>query len=243
MQEEKEMTGSIIILEGADAAGKTTLAGCIAEAVMLKGGDFLYLHGSPWPSTVVVEHTRMERQAIEAADNGATVVLDHFWIAEQLYGAEYRGAPAYNPGAVDTFMRSRGALLVLCVPSNLQAQVERHAARHAKGQEHFAHARGVIGRYAKLCVNDPYHEGDGYLDDLVRRGTLSMRSDAMRFDMNLTPAKTGASLAITKALALRKEAEERDGGLNRRHSTTVMPDEKTQLSYDVEGSMLKGSGR
>jgi len=176
--------GAIIILEGADAAGKSTLALAIGAEVIAQGSDFLYLHGQPWPGVVYKEHCRMRDHSIAAANAGAVAVLDHFWIAENLYGTEYRGAPAYDPANIDAEMRSVGALLVLCVPTNLSAQVARHAERHARGKEHFDRASGIIARYAELCAGNADKKGDGYLDVITRRCRFFHRDDTMHYDMD-----------------------------------------------------------
>lgn len=142
----------MISLEGADCSGKSTLAEAIVKRVVAEGGDLLYLHGSPWPGTVQREHARMLSQAQNAVEREAVVVLDHFWIAEQLYGMEYRGAVGYDPTGIDHAMKAMGAVICLCVPNDLVAQVTRHASRRAKGQEHFDQARGIVERYNALPV-------------------------------------------------------------------------------------------
>ncbi len=176
--------GAIIILEGADASGKSTLALAIAAEAVAQGSDFTYLHGQPWPGTVVEEHQRMATEALRAVVRGSVVVFDHFWIAEQLYGAEYRGAPAYDPTLIDQEMRLNGALLVLCVPTNLSAQIARHAERRAKGKEHFDHATGIVTRYAELCAGNADKKGDGYLDRVTRSCRFFHRDDSMHYDMD-----------------------------------------------------------
>lgn len=178
--------GCILILEGADCAGKSTLAATLGQLAIGEGTDFLYLHGSPWPGTVAAEHSRMQAQA-EAASHRAVVVIDHFWVAEQLYGQEYRGEAAYDPARLDEAMQAAGAMLVLCVPTDLDAQARRHAQRRAQGLEHFEQARGVIVRYADLWHGNLAHPGDSYLGRYTRHQDFSLRPDVRRYDMDRNP--------------------------------------------------------
>ncbi len=177
--------GAIIILEGADCSGKTTLALSIGAHVLETGGDFLYLHGSPWPGTVEREHMRMEAIATAGAlYYGQVVVLDHFWIAEQVYGMTYRKAPAYDPTQLDSRMRTLGAMLVLCVPMNRILQVKRHRDRHAAGKEHFSDASDVIRRYADLQSGHANCDDASYVGYLTRLGAFSLRADVQPYDID-----------------------------------------------------------
>lgn len=174
----------IIILEGADASGKSTLANEIAKDAIEDGREFVYYHGQPWPGKVEWQHKARMLGAIQNANEGRTVVLDHYWVAEQLYGAEYRGGPAYDPKEIDEAMQRQGASIVLCVPSDLEAQARRHAERRAKGLEHFEKAKGIIQRYADLCHGNLAHPGDNYLDKYIRHQDFCNRPDVIRYNMD-----------------------------------------------------------
>lgn len=196
--------GCIIILEGADASGKSTLATAIGAKAVEQGRDFVYLHGSPWPGVVEQEHERMADTAMHLVQKEAVVVLDHFWIAEQLYGVEYRGAAAYDPTRMDALMKGYGALIVLCVPTNLSAQVARHAERHARGKEHFDRAAGIIARYAELAAGNADRKGDGYLDRITRECRFFHRDDTLHYDMDHHSAEVWAGQLILQATDFRE---------------------------------------
>ena len=188
MSDPTKRGAGILILEGADCSGKTTLAHAIATNVMENGGDFLYLHGSPWPGRVVEEHQRMAQQANDAINRGNTfVVIDHFWIAEQIYGAVYRGGPGYDNNmvnALDKTMNNLGALIILCVPTNLEAQIERHLSRFIKGGEHFGDASKVVARYSDLWHGNLAHPGNSYIDKFIQHQDFKLRADVVRYDMD-----------------------------------------------------------
>jgi len=200
IEERGKPMGCLIILEGADASGKTTLAEAIAERVMeVEGGDVLYLHGKPWPGRVLMEHTRMIGHA-GIAGRDTVVIMDHFWIAEQLYGEEYRGGGAYPPADMDDLASDKlKGLIVLCVPMDLDAQIARHAKRRGEGKEHFETATGIVRRYADLWHGNKDKQGTGYLDAAIRGGNFKDRPDVWRFDMNVMPAKTAATYVLQRA--------------------------------------------
>lgn len=199
--------GAILILEGGDCAGKSTLAAAIAGTIISEGGDFLYLHGSPWPGTVEEEHNRMETDALRALERGYVVVLDHFWIAEQVYGAVYRDGPAYDPKWRDDLFKKRGALIVLCAPSDLQAQIARHAERRKKGLEHFEDARKVVTMYSDLARGNLAHPGDGYIDKFIRHQDFRARKDVLVYDMDFVDEEDVPEAAKTILAFARKRHE------------------------------------
>ena len=176
------MTGKIFMLEGADCSGKTNLAKAIMWTAMEDGLDAVYLHGSPWPGTVFREHMRMLMMAGGSYMTGAIVVLDHFWIAEQLYGREYRGVAAYLPKTIDECMQEMDAKIVLCVRSDPEAQARAHAERRAAGKEHFADAYGIIGRYRALLDSPPPWSPDG--------PQITKRGDVICYDMDTWKGKS-----------------------------------------------------
>ena len=97
------MTG-IVVLEGANAAGKTTLARHLVERYGAR-----YLHSrptrDPWR-----RHVAMLRRAVALSERHL-VVLDRHWLSEQVYGRVF-GSPAYDLGArcLDRVLRRYGAL-------------------------------------------------------------------------------------------------------------------------------------
>lgn len=188
--------GGIIILEGADCSGKSTLAKAIVGSVVDDGGDALYLHGRPWVGTVRREHVRMMIQARDAAHHGSIVVMDHFWVAEQLYGAEYRGGAAYDPTMIDQVMRDLCAQLVMCVPSNSTLQAKRHAERRKLGKEEFDKASGIIGRYAS-AMNGRYKTGSAYIDEM-KVPIFCNRDDVIHYDIDTATINiSGDSCVVT----------------------------------------------
>lgn len=203
----KERRGAFLILEGADCSGKSTLALALGQQAMADGCDFLYLHGSPWPGEVELQHERMRNQAIDALREEAVVVIDHYWVAEQLYGAEYRGAPAYDPTLIDESTLEYGSVMALCVPHDADRQVKMHAERRARGEEHFEKSRGIVERYYALAYGNPNAKGDEYLDRATREGKFASRPDVVLYDMWSHRPDAFAQRLLDKARAFRAIAK------------------------------------
>lgn len=102
----------IIILEGPDGAGKTTLAKQLAEAFQLR----IHHEGPPPKNVSVLQHYG---RILDAA-RGQNVVFDRLYVGERVYGPIVRGEDRLGG---DGYKRMRqlswavGALEILCLPS------------------------------------------------------------------------------------------------------------------------------
>lgn len=170
----------IVLLEGADSSGKTTLAKFLVERHGAR-----YLH-----STVRREiwrwHVGALRRAI-ALSRTNLVVLDRLWLSELVYGKVFRGGPAYDVGArcLDRVLRRHGAVTVLCSPRDQEGQVERwRAGREAGKHEHFDRVREVVAAYADLRDGNLAVPGNGYLEQLTRFGDYTARDDVLVYDLD-----------------------------------------------------------
>lgn len=186
----------IILLEGADSSGKSTLARYLVE----KHGA-RYLH-----STVRREiwrfHVGALRRAVRLAHE-QLVVLDRHWLSELVYGRVFRGGSAYDVGArcLDRVLRRHGALTVLCVPADARAQEERwRRERDAGKHEHFDRVREVISLYAELAHGNLAYPGGGYLDQLVRFQDFTARDDVVVYDLDAYRGPRGIAAFARQAL-------------------------------------------
>jgi hypothetical protein len=169
----------IILLEGADCSGKTTLARHLVDAYGAR-----YLHGrvfkDMWRS-----HVAMVRLALRWADEGL-VVIDRLWLSELIYGQIYRGGPSYDLGArcLDRVLQRTGTVTVLCAPRDQRAQLVRHADRAALGGEAFTKIQDVVALYADLRDGNVARPGDGYLGQLTRFCDYTTRRDVVVYDLD-----------------------------------------------------------
>lgn len=167
----------IILLEGADAAGKTTLARHFVERHGAR-----YIHSRIWPS-MYKYHVAAVRLALKWADHGL-VVIDRLHLSELIYGQIYRGQPAYDLGArsFERILARAGTITVLCVPSDTYGQFKRHRANAAC--EAFSSISRVVATYADLRHGNVAFPGNGYLGQLIRYGDYAARPDVMVYDLD-----------------------------------------------------------
>lgn len=128
------MKGGIIVLEGPDAAGKSTLAKMLHEqydAVVIHAARrYIDFPTSPKPR-MFHYHWAILLKAIDLAfRQHKLVVLDRHWLSEQVYGSLFRdGGKLPAAGRMfDRVLRRFGALNVICCPTD----AKRHLGIYAK---------------------------------------------------------------------------------------------------------------
>lgn len=152
----------IILLEGADASGKSTLAD-----LLIKHHQARYLH-----STVRRDIWRWHLGALRFATDECDrrlVVLDRLHLSELVYGTVFRGGVAYgNAGlrCLDRVLRRFCCLTVLCVPGDAQGQEDRWRASRDRGREHFDRVAEVMALYRLLATNGFQDRDDVVVYDL-----------------------------------------------------------------------------
>lgn len=176
----------IVLLEGADSSGKTTLAKYLVDKY-----DARYVH-STIRRDVWRWHVGAVRMAARYVREGWLVVLDRHWLSELIYGEVFRGGPAYDVGArsLDRMLRRFGAVTVLCAPRDQETQEARWRREREGGKfEHFNRVREVMAMYADLRDGNLARPGDGYLGQLIRFGDFTARDDVEVYDLDVHGSK------------------------------------------------------
>lgn len=113
-----ETQGKIIILEGSEQCGKTTLARKIEDEFKA-----FYFHGSrPADGCFEIYHSSMLNSALYFAEQGHTVVIDRCFISHEVYNTLFDGAPEYDTKRLfeefesDAYDRGIPFLIVYCKP-------------------------------------------------------------------------------------------------------------------------------
>jgi thymidylate kinase len=169
----------IIVIEGCDGAGKSTLAHTLADMF-----DLTVHHEGPPPADVpALEHygalVESHRWAI-ARGNIKGVVFDRLALGERVYGPVYRGVDTLGADNWRIFKRvltAADALQVYCVPP-FKVCLENWLAR--RGQEMLQREeqlRAVFDLYNQLVIREPPpnpffiydYTQPGLLDRLVAR--------------------------------------------------------------------------
>jgi thymidylate kinase len=116
----------IIILDGPDACGKTTLQERIVETYV---ADKIHLtYPAPDNYKDMFEYQLLELlKAIEMSKSNL-VVIDRHWISEMIYAKVFRGGSPwpYMPYVMDALCRFNGVLYILCLPGSIEEAVQRH---------------------------------------------------------------------------------------------------------------------
>jgi hypothetical protein len=163
------MRARLIIVEGADNCGKSTLARAIAKRLRC---PYWRLTSGPGLS----EHAAMRLYQLNALDNAAVnishglpVVLDRHWVSDVVYGTILRGEPSTDPLVMETRCEELDAVYIHC---------QRHdaIAHHAKNKDpdhpydDDIYAR-VYASYVHMFRQlDQWHEVIGYqLDNFIDR--------------------------------------------------------------------------
>lgn len=191
----------IIILEGADCSGKSTLARFFQKH---HGARVLHLR---WNSNLWRYHTAAVRLAMKWADE-SLVVLDRSWLSELVYGEAMRGAPQFDIGArsFDRVLQRAGAINVLCVPSDRAMQVRLHAARARQGAEMFGTVEDAAQLYHDVAYGDRHTKVGGYLGHLIQTGGYAARMDGMIHDMSRSTTALMAERILDHLVSYRLRA-------------------------------------
>ena len=172
----------ILVLEGADCSGKTTLAKAI-----LSHGDIAYLHLSyRYPTAMFQYQLAAVMRAVKEARH-RPVVIDRLWMSEAVYAKVYRGgSPWPEMGRMlDRILQRYGALYIMCVRDDTEEHL-RHFAETAKlRHEMYSDISGVVSEYHSLLngLLDSYLDSrDGYYNLLCYNGVKD-RDDVIVYDM------------------------------------------------------------
>ena len=109
----------LIIIEGCDATGKSTLAETLGARARADGYDVEMIHCGPPKAHPIVEY----QYALNGYRPGTNkvIIADRWHLGADVYGPIKRGDDGLSPAVrwhIEMFLKSRGALLVLAQPRN-----------------------------------------------------------------------------------------------------------------------------
>jgi thymidylate kinase len=189
----------LIIIEGTDGAGKTTLANKLLDVLRteLPDDDVEYLHYAQ-PQRHPLAEYELDLQDYRPGC-GRHLVIDRYHLGELVYAEVYRGGSELGAAGrlhIDAFLAARGALLVLC-----NATVAQIAARlEARGDETYLqpeHQGEVLRRFREVAAAAQALEPvvlDGFADrdDIERLFTLAHLLDYDARTVNDFPSYIGS---------------------------------------------------
>lgn len=117
----------VVVLEGADNMGKTTLAKYMEENF---GAYYINHTWSPQLDSKFLEYMTNSFARISHIALRQLVVVDRAWVTHELYGKAY-GEYKVNPGVqplIDSMLKNFGAVNVMCLADDLDKVQELHEA-------------------------------------------------------------------------------------------------------------------
>ena len=141
------MNNPIIICEGPDFAGKTTLT----NDLMQKYRNHVYIHCAVTPNILSL-HTNAIRSALKLSQD-FTVIIDRLHYSELVYGPIFRNGVSYDVKKFDEYYTSSSfsnieIYKILCLPPK-EIVLEGFKKRAAQGGEMFDTVEKVYDEYAK----------------------------------------------------------------------------------------------
>ena len=180
--------GRIIVIEGADASGKTSLGDRIHRVLGSAHRIHLRVHKRlpTWQYSAI-------RRAARFSCKGDHTILDRHFISEQIYAAVFRGGVTEE---MDSFNRDQhklleraGAVYVLCTSKDTDASYNRYIEHAKKRSEWFGEDPRmwfVIKRYEQLWygahrddIISPTMKAKGFhsfIDELTMHGGVKHNS-------------------------------------------------------------------
>ena len=170
----------IIVVEGADGSGKTTLARHLVEAHGARS-----MHSRIWRDCARW-HRGIVRRAVRLSVAGQTVCLDRIWPSELIYGPIFRGHCYADEVAeeLDDAIRMVPHAYVLCVPLDVERHLARFEELRATGRERFDRVEAVAQRYADLLLGNVAHPGDNLVDRFIRYGDFGAGRRVVHYDLD-----------------------------------------------------------
>lgn len=141
----------IILLEGPDASGKSTLA---KHIINKWGGIYMHLtyrFGNKMP----LYQMAMLRKALKLSKN-QLVIIDRMHISEKIYAEVYRGGTKW-PWMIksfNSFFRLMGFPIVLCVPENLEQGLKWFEKSKGERPEMYSDITEVINKYIEYAKDN-----------------------------------------------------------------------------------------
>lgn len=176
----------IVILEGPDCTGKSTLARKLVETF-----NGVYIHAT-WSEQLARAmwdyHLQIVNDAVRQCDD-RLVVVDRLWLSEVIYGAVYRGGSKipHEGRMLDRILRSYGALNVICLPESPESGAKA-IFESAKKRDEMWEKEGYEKLLALCQYFDAFAFGgqtenvSNYADVFVRAGgVMKVRDDCIRY--------------------------------------------------------------
>lgn len=182
LKDEKPLSG-IIVLDGADGTGKTTLA---KEFTKMFGGDYIHLTWSEEIEKNMDSYILEKLKSAIKTSQTKLVIIDRLWISEALYSLCYRNATKWNGMHlfIDFICKENKVLNILCIGEQ-QKVLARFDKLKSERVEMYENIENVVTAYNALWAGG-YAGLDfksEYINHIANSGGLCLRNDFIKYDI------------------------------------------------------------
>lgn len=175
----------IIILEGPDGCGKTTLAEHLIEKFNV---EYIHLTWSEDLEKVMDEYQIEALDAAKELSKEKLVIIDRHWLSEVVYSNVYRNGSQWN-GLHQSLMyiiNEAKAINVVCFPENINDYHAHYEQLKTEREEMYDNTLDVYAMYCALW-NGVYHNTfkSPICNKIVEQGGLEKMHNTMHYDFML----------------------------------------------------------
>lgn len=173
----------IIVLEGADGTGKTTLA----EKLKLAFPGSKYIHAT-WSRELDCRMLEYHMGILSDAykhvvETRTPAIIDRLWLSEAVYAEVFRAGSKYPNEAriMDKFIEMIGGFNIVCLADDIKKHAERFDVLKSDRVEMYQNVSMVVKLYNQMWDAN-YEEWGiylkyGYLQDIHKEGGLQKRKN------------------------------------------------------------------
>jgi len=165
----------IIVLEGSDGTGKTTLARHLQEKL---GAHYIHLTYR-WPDKMDKYHVAALLHAISIIEKtDKPVILDRWWLSEAVYSKVFRGGSKWPQlgRSLERALLSRGGIYIMCLADDIGSYTTSFKKLRDSRNEMYADTTEVARVY-----NDIYHGVKTYPDSIKSYVDSIMYKQPMKY--------------------------------------------------------------
>lgn len=168
----------IVVLEGADGTGKTTLGKYLVDNF-----DAHYMHLTyRWPNTMFNYHLAAVHRAIKISQE-RLVVVDRCWLSECVYANIFRKGSKWPElgRMLDRILRRFGAIYVFCMNEDDEQYEINYNELKKTREEMYDNTLEVSRRYNQIWNGDSEICGIDYSVLISRNGGFGIREDCVSY--------------------------------------------------------------
>lgn len=173
----------LIVLDGPDGAGKTTLAKRLCEKY---GGRYLHLTYR-WKSSMFEYHTAALHHALSMSEK-QLVIIDRLWMSELVYSTVYRNHSdwPHMGRMLDRVIRKHAGMYILCFDESMKSHQDRFMKLKAERVEMYHDTTDVWAMYHSLYYGGigDLDYGNDYFEDLTKKEGLQKRGDVWKYSID-----------------------------------------------------------